>query len=182
MKKILLSASVVLVCFFISCNDKPPAVESANNSKASKNLEASHVVNDAFGSGITTSLDSVIDENFLDHTDRGEIKGRDSMKAMVAMVHKTNKDMKMEIIKEVADDDYVFSWMRFTGTSDGTMMPAGPYDMKAIEVIRFSNGKIVEHWEFMEPGDVMKMMKAMAPPPAPPSCSKKSKEVRNKVH
>jgi predicted SnoaL-like aldol condensation-catalyzing enzyme len=86
---------------------------------------------------------------------------RDSLKAMIRMVKSTNEDMKMEIIKELADDDYVFSWMRFTGTSSGAMMPAGPYDMKAIQAVRFRDGKAVEHWEFMEMRDMMKMMQQM---------------------
>ena len=68
----------------------------------------------------------------------------------------------LEIIKELADDEYVFSWMRFTGSSDGSMgMPAGPYDMKSIEVVRFKDGKAVEHWGFMEPREMMKMMQQM---------------------
>ncbi len=71
--------------------------------------------------------------------------------------------MKMEMIKEMADDDYVFSLMRYTGTSNGQMgMPKGPYDMKTMEVVKFKDGKAVEHWAYMQPADVMKMM-----PPAP---------------
>jgi predicted ester cyclase len=65
-------------------------------------------------------------------------------------------------VKDLADNEYVFSWMRFTGTSNGSMgMPAGPYDMKSIEVARFKDGKIVEHWTFMDMQDVMKMMGQM---------------------
>jgi predicted SnoaL-like aldol condensation-catalyzing enzyme len=69
-----------------------------------------------------------------------------------------------EIIKELADDEYVFSWLRFTGTTSGIMgMPAGPYNMTSIEVVRFKDGKAVEHWGFMEPREMMKMM-AQQPP------------------
>ena len=47
--------------------------------------------------------------------------------------------------------------MRFTGTSDGSMgMPKGPYDMKAVEVEKFKDGKAIEHWEFMDPAEMMK--------------------------
>lgn len=128
--------------------------------KARKNLEASHVISDAFGSGDPSKIDSVVAEDFVDHTDRGDMN-RDSLKSMIRMVRSANEDMKMEVIKELADDDYVFTWMRFTGTSNGTMMPAGPYDMKAAQVVRFRDGKAVEHWEFMEVRDMMKMMPMM---------------------
>ena len=168
MKKILFAASAGLYCLIISCNDKPPAVESNNNSKTYKNLEASRAVSKAFESGDVSGIDSAVAANFVDHTTRGDM-GRDSLKAMIKMVHATNKDVKMEVIKELADDDYVFTWMRFTGTSDGTMMPVGPYNMTGLQVVRCDDGKIVEHWEFMEPREMMKMM----PPPPPPAAKPK---------
>jgi hypothetical protein len=41
-------------------------------------------------------------------------------------------------------------------------MPTGPFDMDAIELSKYKDGKAVEHWGFMEMQDMMKMM----PPPA----------------
>jgi hypothetical protein len=76
-------------------------------------------------------------------------------------VHQIAKDMKMETVHELGDDQYVFSWMHFTGTSTGGMMPPGPYDMHAIEVSKFRDGKVVEHWEFDDPAEMMKMMSQM---------------------
>ena len=101
----------------------------------------------------------MVADDFIDHTDRGDKIGRDSLKAMVNWVHANMKDAKTETVREMAEGDYVFSWMRYTGTSDGTMgMPNGPYDMNAIEVAKFKDGKAVEHWNFMEIRDAMKMM------------------------
>jgi predicted SnoaL-like aldol condensation-catalyzing enzyme len=37
------------------------------------------------------------------------------------------------------------------------------YDMRAIELAKFKDGKIVEHWTFMEPSEMMKMMDNMQP-------------------
>ena len=164
----LFAIGVLFVCF--SCgNDKTEktsadtmSAEKKGNSMAEKNLAASHIVNDAFKSGDISKIDDAIASDFVDHTDRGDMN-RDSLKAMIAMMPKEFPDMKMETIKELADDDYVFSLMRWTGTSNGQMgMPKGPYDMKAIEVVRFKDGKGVEHWSYMQPADVMKMM-----PPQP---------------
>ena len=111
-------------------------------------------------------MDSVIASDIVDHTDRGDIKGLDSMKAMVTMIHNTMKDMKQKVVHSTADGDYVYGWMKYTGTTDGSMgMPAGPYDMQAIEVVKFnSENKATEHWSFMEIQDVMGMMGGGAPP------------------
>jgi len=64
-------------------------------------------------------------------------------------------------------------WMHWTGTSNGSMpdMPAGPYDMNGIEVVRFKDGKAVEHWAFMDAREMMKMMSSM-PASAPTSTDK----------
>jgi len=51
-------------------------------------------------------------------------------------------------------------------------MPAGPYNMTGMQVVRCEDGKIVEHWEFMEPREMMKMM----PPPPPAKVDKKEKK------
>ncbi len=152
-----------ILCFsalvYIPCANLLAQGKVKNN--RDRNLAATHVISDAFGSGDVSKIDAVVASDFVDHTDRGDM-GRDSLKAMIKMWKAASKDAKTEIIKELADDEYVFSWMRFTGSSDGSMgMPAGPYDMKSIEVVRFKDGKAVEHWGFMEPRDMMKMMQQM---------------------
>lgn len=165
MKKILFAASAGLFCLFTACNNETKtsaASESTSeNSQAQKNLDAHHVVVKAFETGDVTGLDNVIAADFVDHSDMGDKKGVDSLKAMINWVHTNFKDMKTETVKELADDNYVMSWLRFTGTGDGKMMPAGPYDMDAIETTKFENGKAVEHWTFMEAQDNAKMNQQM---------------------
>lgn len=176
MKKILF-VSVCFAFFVLSCNNdgKPVVVTDTpatgtTSSMAQKNLDAMHVVNKAFETGDVSGIDSVIADNFVDHTDKGDVN-RDTLKAMIKMMHASDKTMKMTTTKELADDDYAFALMHFTGTSDGSMgMPAGPYDMHAMEVVKFSGGKATEHWEYMEGAEVMKMMQGagkMKMPDAP---------------
>lgn len=160
MKTIFTAAVAALLLIATSCNSNTETTSNENNNKQEqKNLAASDVITRAFQTGDVSGIDSVVSEDFIDHTDRGDMKGRDSLKAMVKFVHSNFKDMKTEKVREVADGDYVFSWMRYSGSSDGSMgMPKGPYEMSAIEVAKFKDGKAVEHWNFMEIRDVMKMM------------------------
>jgi predicted SnoaL-like aldol condensation-catalyzing enzyme len=159
MKKIPFIFCAGLVCFCYSCNNSPMAGSGAANSQAQKNLEANHTVVKAFETGDVSGLDSVISADFVDHTDQGDKKGVDSLKAMVNMMHNNFKDMKMETVKELTDSNYVMAWMHYTGTGDGVMMPAGPFDMDIIETTRFQDGKAVEHWAFGEMQDMSKMMR-----------------------
>lgn len=161
MKKILVSAFVAIICICASCNN--PSSTTANNDKdstAQKNLAAYDSISSAFQTGDASKVDNFVADDFVDNTDHGQVKGKDSLKAMITQMHTMMKDMKTETKNEAASGDYVYGWMHYSGTSDGSMgMPKGPYDMTAIELVKFNNdGKAVEHWSFMQPSDMMKMM------------------------
>ncbi len=163
MKKILFTITAGMFCFFISCNSgSNTSAENKSNDAAQKNLAAANAVNKAIETGDVSNLGDYIAADGVDHAGmKGEVKGLDSIKAELAKIHTMAADMKMETIKELADSEYVFQWMRFTGTAATADMgmPAGTrFDMSAIEVSRFKYGKAIEHWEFMQPADMMKMM------------------------
>jgi predicted SnoaL-like aldol condensation-catalyzing enzyme len=171
MKKILFVFVAAVSCFLFSCNEKVADSDGMSDT-AKKNLEAFHAVDKAFQTGDISMIDSVVASDFVDHTPKGDYN-RDSLKAMITMM-KNAGTMKSEIKKEFADDEYVMGWMRWTGTTNGSLpdMPAGPYDMSGIEVVRFKDGKAVEHWAFMDARDMMKMMGAQMPGAAPTASDK----------
>lgn len=154
MKKILFVFSVALTCLFFSCSSKQSGKLSA---KAQKNLDAFHTISNAFLTGDASKIDDVVAADYVSHmSGQGN---RDSLKAMIAWMHGANKDMKMEVKKEFADEDYVCSWSHYMGVSNGTGgMPDGPYDMAILQVAKFKDGKAIEYWEFMEPAEMMKML------------------------
>ena len=165
MKKTFLPLFAGAFLLFASCNNSSPVSSEStadNNSQAQKNLDGFHVVSKAFETGDANSIDSVVADDFVDHTDHGDVKGKDSLKAMINMMHANVKDMKQETIKELADNGYVFSWMHYSGTGNGAMgMPNGHFEANVIETVKIRDGKAVEHWTFMDPLDMMKMMQSM---------------------
>ena len=172
MKKTLFVAFAALVCICTSCDSNTATTSgSSKDSTLEKNLAAFDVVSKAFNTGDPGGIDSVVADDFVDHTDHGDVKGKDSLKAMITTMHKSFPDMKSDTKNAAASGDYVYGWMHYSGNSDGSMgMPKGPYDMTAIELVKFDNGKAVEHWSFMQPADMMKMMGA---PPAMKDSTKK---------
>jgi predicted SnoaL-like aldol condensation-catalyzing enzyme len=163
MRKKLLAVSVCLVCVCFSCNNRSTnSDDSNNNSQARKNLDAWHVVSMAFANGNQNAIDSVIADDYLDHTSQGDFRGQDSVKSNIARWHTNLTNLKMERIKEFADNDYAVFWMRFTGNSNGKMgIPAGPFDMTTVQLVKFRDGKAIEHWNYMDMRDVMSMMSQM---------------------
>jgi len=170
MKKIFFILSAAASFLLPACNEKS-SDNGGMSEAAKKNLDAFHAVDNAFQTGDISRIDSLVASDFVDHTPKGDYN-RDSLKTMITMM-KNSGTMKSEIKKELADDEYVMGWMHWTGTSNGSMpdMPAGPYDMNGIEVVRFKDGKAVEHWAFMDAREMMKMMNSM-PASAPTSTDK----------
>ena len=168
MKQFLVTISAGLACFCISCNDKAGTTDSATQ----KNLDAIHNINKAIQTGDVSKLGDYISTDAVDHGGpKGDIKGLDSIKAEIARMSTSSKDMKSETVKEVADNEYVFQWQHSTGTTTTADMgmPAGTkYDMNSIEVTKHKDGKAIEHWTFLSPQEMMKMM----PPPPPPAPTK----------
>ena len=154
---------VVMAAVLTACNDaKTDSATSTNDDVEQKNIEASKKIADAFLTGNTAAIDSFVADDFVDHTDHGDKIGKDSLKAMVNFIRTSFKDMKGETLSVTAENDHVFQWMKYTGTSDGSMgMQAGPYSTHIMEVSRFKDGKAVEHWAYME---MQEMMKMYAPP------------------
>lgn len=162
MRLLLFGIATGLASLTISCNDKSGGVDSVTQ----KNLDAVHSINKAFETGDVSKLGDYITNDAVDHDPKGDRKGLDSAKAMIARTHTSGTDMKSVTVKELADHEYVFQLMHYTGTSANADMgmPAGTkYDMMSIEVTKHnSDGKVTEHWAYIDPKDMMKMM-----PPQP---------------
>jgi predicted SnoaL-like aldol condensation-catalyzing enzyme len=172
MKQILTCILLAVFSICSSCNSgskentaatEPPNVQPAVDSAAIKNLDATHLINKAFETGDFSTVRSVIADDAVDHAGpTGDVKGGDSIVALMKDWYKMATNMKSTIIKEFADKDYVIQWMNSSGTMavDGFGMKKGQsYSSDAVEVTKFnSEGKATEHWTFMTMADMMKMM------------------------
>lgn len=164
MKLFFSSVAVLLAVCFLACN-------SGKNDHLSeitkKNLSAQHAIIRCFDTKDFSRLSHYIADEFIDHAgQQGELYGLANARTEYEAMVKTVRENKSEIILELANENYVMSWMRFTGTlaMDNMGMKAGDrYDMKSMELSRFKDGKAVEHWVFMEPAEMMKMMNGIQP-------------------
>lgn len=139
MKKFLV-ASMLFVCL-MACNN--------NNSGADKNIATSKEIFQGMETGDTAKLSSIA-ADAVDHAGpHGDVKNGDSIRAYLADMHNHIKDLKFEILGNAVDGDYVYTWSKMTGTPTDSLMgfPAGvPVSVQAVDIIRYNNGKAVEHW------------------------------------
>jgi Predicted ester cyclase len=163
MNKLLLLATVISLFFFACKDTSTTTTGSTTNGAAEQNKAKNEAVYKAIESGNVSGLDSIISKEAVDHSmpGGGEAKG-DSIIAMLANMHNSFSDLKMEVVADAAEGDYVFTLVRMTGTTNGNpamgMPPNTKMDSKSVDVVKFKDGKAVEHWGFEDPKEMMKMM------------------------
>jgi predicted ester cyclase len=158
MRHLFLILAVAFSCILISCNSGTGGMSAT----AKKNMEVNDAITKAYEAGDFSKMGDYIAADAVDHGGmNGDVKGLDSIIAEMKGYHDQMPDMKSETIKEMADDDYVMVWSKTSGTAktDGMGMKAGQkMEMTAVDVAKFKDGKAVEHWIFMDPNEMMKMM------------------------
>jgi predicted SnoaL-like aldol condensation-catalyzing enzyme len=162
MKKLFLFLCTAGCFAFFSCSNN----NGGMSDKAKKNLDNARAIAKSFETKDISKLDDYIASDAVDHASPGgETKGLDNIKKMFTQMQGTMTNSKMETVKELADDDYVYQWMKesWTQTQESMGMKPGSYDFNMIEVSKFNaDSKVTEHWSFIDVNDMMKMM-----PPAP---------------
>ena len=163
MKKIFLTAAIF--SFFISCKDSTNT-GTTENSQNEKNLANNRKVYKAIETGDASTIDSLIADDAVDHQGPNgvDIKGGDSIKHMLTEMHNHVKDLKFDVIADAANGDYIFAMANIKGTTNDAWMgmPAGlKMDEKGVDVIKIRDGKMVEHWGFVDANEMMKHMKEM---------------------
>ena len=153
-------AALVVCCFLFACNEA--------GSDNSENMSKSRDILKGIETGDTTKFASIASDA-VDHAGpMGEVTSGDSIKGMLANIHNHVRDLKIEILGEAANGDYVYTWSRMSGTAlDSSMgFPANqPFNIRGVDILKFRNGLVVEHWGFVDQQDLM-TMRAMQMPNA----------------
>jgi predicted ester cyclase len=131
---------------------------------AKKNMKVNDAIMKAYEAGDFSKMGDYIAADAIDHgSDHGDVKGLDSIVADMKRYRAMMPDMKSTMSRSLADEEYVFTWAKISGTMNGK-----PITMSSVDVSKFKDGKAVEHWIYMDPKDMMNMM-----PPSPAPTEKK---------
>ena len=120
---------------------------------------------DLWFSGKTDGIEEIVAENFKSNLPMPGVTstGIQQLKDMIALSSTAFTDNRTEDLHLIAEGDRVVAHYRWKGVNSGPMgegMPATnkPIDVHSVDVLRFENGKVVEHWGYMEE---MKMMEQL---------------------
>ena len=158
MKKLFFMLAVVILNSLIACNSDAGGMSAT----AKKNKEVNTAIMKAYESGDLSKMGDYIAADAVDHGgDMGDIKGLDSIVAAMKRYHDQTENVKTEVIREWADDEYVIVWSKVSGTAKVDMMgmKAGQsYTLNGVDIGKFKDGKAVEHWLYMDPKELAQMM------------------------
>lgn len=166
MKKLFCLAGISIPLLLVSCTDTATTTSTGSDStvtsQTEKNKDINRAIIKAIEKGDSAAIDTLIASDGVDHAGphMTDVKG-DSLKRMLSHMHNDVSDLKIDIDQDAADGDYVFTWgtMKGTTTNSNMGMPANTkVDMKSVDIVKFKDGKAVEHWSYMDPKDMMKMM------------------------
>lgn len=137
--------------------------------KAKKNMAVNDAIMKMFETGDMSKMSDYIAADGVDHSGpKGDIVGIDSIRAFFVQMSQMMTNMKNDIIKTVADDEYVMCWVKGGGTAKVDMpewgMKAGEsHTGNSVEVSKFKDGKVTEHWSFVDANEMMQMMSGEKP-------------------
>jgi steroid delta-isomerase-like uncharacterized protein len=107
---------------------------------------------DVFNTGNLASLDELVDANIVDHVPlpAGQVSGIEGVKQTITRNRTGAPDLHYTVEDMIAEGDKVVARVTTQGTHMGEFMGIPPTGKQAsntgIDIIRFANGKAVEHW------------------------------------
>ena len=107
-------------------------------------------------------IDEYCSPDYVDHDDDLAAPGREGLRQHVAMIRRGLPDTQVTVEDMVADGDKVAVRTTARGTHMGEFMGVSPtgkqITISGMDITRFAEGKIVEHWGLV---DAMAMMQQL---------------------
>ena len=167
---------IVLAVLFYSCQQ-----QTNMNNESAKNEAAMMKIWDAFNTGNTDSLGNYIADDAVDHamdTAMAKSKGPEGLKEMIDAYRTAFPDLHIKSDVIASKGDTVLGYYTFTGTNSGPFMgmPATnkSVNVNGVDIVRFQDGKAVEHWEVTDQLGFMRQM-GLIPPKSEPMQKNKMK-------
>lgn len=145
------------------------SADSASKAATDQMKQATEGFLNAWWTGKTDGLDAIVAENFTSHMAMPGVSstGIQQLKDMIAISSAAFTENKAEDLHLTAEGDRVIAHYRWKAKNTGSMiegLPATnkPVDVHTVDILRFENGKIVEHWGYMEEMKMMEQLGAVS--------------------
>lgn len=160
MKRYSLITLAGILFLLASCKSSKQDCISATTKK---NIEAMHGIFNCFNTADFSKLSEFVAVDCIDHSSGGkeDVKGLAQMKENYEQWSKMVENTRTATKVEMANDEYVISWVSFQITMKtdlATKKVGETFNKSNIEMLRFKDGKAVEHWTFIDSRDIDKVL------------------------
>jgi steroid delta-isomerase-like uncharacterized protein len=138
---------------------------------AEQNKNVMRRVYEAMGTGDFSMFDEVFDRNFVDHEEfaPGTPPGLEGVKQTFGIIRKAFPDLQVKVNDLFAGEgDKIVARITLSGTHKGELfgIPATgkAVNFEGLDIIRFSGGKIVEHWGLTDDLGMMQQLGVVKTP------------------
>jgi len=126
-------------------------------------------VDEVQSGGNTDLIDEICSPEFVNHSAPPDLPAdREGIKILTTMFRGAFPDSYFTVEDMIAEGDKVVTRKTFRGTHEGEFMSISPsgrtVSVSLIDVVRISDGKVVEHWSV---GDDLGMMRQLGVIPQP---------------
>ena len=126
-------------------------------------------VDEVQSAGNIDAIDELCSPEFVNHiAPSGMPPNREGVKQVTAMFRQAFPDSYFTVEDMIAEGDKVATHKTFHGTHEGEFMGMPPtgrrVSMELIDIVRISEGRVVEHWSM---GDNLGMMQQLGVIPRP---------------
>ena len=126
-------------------------------------------VDEVQSAGNIDAIDELCSPEFVNHSaPSGMPPNREGVKQVTAMFRQAFPDSYFTVEDMIAEGDKVATHKTFHGTHEGEFMGMPPtgrrVSMELIDIVRISEGRVVEHWSM---GDNLGMMQQLGVIPRP---------------
>lgn len=125
---------------------------------------ARRLIEVGFGQGDLSVLDELMADGITEHQ-RGNRSGRDGAKAVVRTLHAWMSDFSLTVEDIAVSGDTVWTRNRGRGVHTGSVMGHAPtgrsVEVDVIDILRFEDGTVVEHWGIADQLGLMIQVGAM---------------------
>ncbi|HLP72329.1 MAG TPA: ester cyclase [Bacteroidales bacterium] len=126
------------------------------------------LIEEGFSKGDITVFDKHTSKDFIEHQYGFIPPDVESVKKAILSLHRAFSDFSLVIDDVVVTDDKVWGRMTGRGTQTGQFGPMPPTGKKieitVIDIMRFKEGKLIEHWGIPDRLAAMEQL-GMKPPP-----------------
>jgi len=124
------------------------------------------LVEAGIGSGDTAVIDELVAPGCVEHQ-RGNASGTEGARQVAATLHRWMSDFSLTVEDVAISGDLVWTRNRARGVNTGAVMGTPPsgkvVEVDVIDICRFEDGRVVEHWGIADQMGLLLQVGAMPP-------------------